>query len=131
MRASRTLLGFIYMNIALSFPLVPQPLPCSPFFLSVISLYDSEENQTTNGYYRQFMECFSRDEAAGETRICDPMQLLNLLLSQNELVFRWLMDIKNAQEQHGSGPPATGSDGKPEVNRKTHTRQAPHRMIMS
>ncbi|OEH77091.1 eukaryotic translation initiation factor 3 subunit M [Cyclospora cayetanensis] len=87
------------------------------WLLHIISLYDSEENQTTNGYYRQFMECFSRDEAAGETRICDPMQLLNLLLSQNELVFRWLIDVKNAQEQHGSGPPATGSDGKPEAKK--------------
>lgn len=92
---------------------------CVRFALfAVINLYDSEDTQTTKDYYREFMTCFSRDEAAGETRIQDPLQLLNLLLSQNELVFRWLMDIKNTQEQQGAGPPSVGPDGKPEVRKK-------------
>ncbi|KAL8432847.1 hypothetical protein Efla_007690 [Eimeria flavescens] len=85
------------------------------WLLHIITLYDSD---TTNDYYREFLTCFSRDEAAGETRIKDPLQLLNLVLSQNELVFKWLMDVKTAQEQQTSaGPPAVGPDGKPEVRK--------------
>lgn len=87
------------------------------WLLHIITLYDSEDTRTTKDYYREFMTCFSRDEAAGETRIQDPLQLLHLLLSQNELVFRWLMDIKNAQEQQGTGAPPVGADGKPEVRK--------------
>ncbi|KAL8440851.1 hypothetical protein Emag_007682 [Eimeria magna] len=85
------------------------------WLLHVITLYDSD---TTNDYYREFLTCFSRDEAAGETRIKDPLQVLNLVLSQNELVFRWLLDIKNAQDaQTAAGAPAVGPDGKPEVRK--------------
>lgn len=80
-------------------------------------MYDAKEKtETTEDYYKEFMTCFVRDEAVGETRIKDPMQLLNLLLSQNELIFRWLTDIKNAQEQ---GALSSGSpDGKQEARKR-------------
>ncbi|CDJ66182.1 proteasome PCI domain-containing protein, putative [Eimeria necatrix] len=85
------------------------------WLLHLITLYDSEDTQRTKDYYREFMSCFTRDEAAGETKITNPINLLSLLLSQNELVFRWLGEIRSAQDAQGQ-PPA-GAETRPELKK--------------